>query len=542
MKKTLLLLVLAVAIALMCTPVFAAEPVYGGAAKWHEVSNPPQLDPHMATDTTSARTALCMFDTLVTNSNDGQKILPWLAEKWDVSKDGMVWTFKLRKGVRFHKTTEGGKPTANGGREVTADDWKWSLERMIRDKSPRAYFIDCVAGYDEMAAGKAKTWSGIKAVDKYTLQFTLKKPFAPFLSVLAYNSLVVVPKEDVTKWGKNFSFHPVGSGAFSFDTWKQDQKLTLKKNPNYWRKDAKGKQLPYLDAFEMVIIPDGTVAWEEFKKGNIDMMREVPDRLVKDARKLLGKNLLEGPQPGTYYYGFNMSKPPFKGNKKLRHALNYAVDRKRINDLVLEGLFFPAKGILPPSMPGYNKNLKGYEYNPETAKQLMKEAGFPNGIEVTLQINQNIRHKAVGEAIQAQLAELGIKANIKVVDWGVHLDMLDRGESEMYRMGWVVDYLDPDNFLFVNLHSSNFGAKGNYSFYKNPEADKLMEQGRIETNHAKRMAIYQKAEQLIVDDAPWVFLFHYYNNVATQKWINGAKLPAFGDYTVRMDEVWTTKK
>ncbi len=542
MKKTLLLLVLAVAIALMCTPVFAAEPVYGGAAKWHEVSNPPQLDPHMATDTTSARTALCMFDTLVTNSNDGQKILPWLAEKWDVSKDGRVWTFKLRKGVRFHKTTEGGKPTANGGREVTADDWKWSFERMIRDKSPRAYFIDCVAGYDEMAAGKAKTWSGIKAVDKYTLQFTLKKPFAPFLSVLAYNSLVVVPKEDVTKWGKNFSFHPVGSGAFSFDTWKQDQKLTLKKNPNYWRKDAKGKQLPYLDAFEMVIIPDGTVAWEEFKKGNIDMMREVPDRLVKDARKLLGKNLLEGPQPGTYYYGFNMSKPPFKGNKKLRHALNYAVDRKRINDLVLEGLFFPAKGILPPSMPGYNKNLKGYEYNPEKAKQLMKEAGFPNGIEVTLQINQNIRHKAVGEAIQAQLAELGIKANIKVVDWGVHLDMLDRGESEMYRMGWVVDYLDPDNFLFVNLHSSNFGAKGNYSFYKNPEADKLMEQGRIETNHAKRMAIYQKAEQLIVDDAPWVFLFHYYNNVATQKWINGAKLPAFGDYTVRMDEVWTTKK
>ena len=542
MKKTLLLLVLAVAIALMCTPVFAAEPVYGGAAKWHEVSNPPQLDPHMATDTTSARTALCMFDTLVTNSNDGQKILPWLAEKWDVSKDGRVWTFKLRKGVRFHKTTEGGKPTANGGREVTADDWKWSFERMIRDKSPRAYFIDCVAGYDEMAAGKAKTWSGIKAVDKYTLQFTLKKPFAPFLSVLAYNSLVVVPKEDVTKWGKNFSFHPVGSGAFSFDTWKQDQKLTLKKNPNYWRKDAKGKQLPYLDAFEMVIIPDGTVAWEEFKKGNIDMMREVPDRLVKDARKLLGKNLLEGPQPGTYYYGFNMSKPPFKGNKKLRHALNYAVDRKRINDLVLEGLFFPAKGILPPSMPGYNKNLKGYEYNPEKAKQLMKEAGFPNGIEVTLQINQNIRHKAVGEAIQAQLAELGIKANIKVVDWGVHLDMLDRGESEMYRMGWVVDYLDPDNFLFVNLHSSNFGAKGNYSFYKNPEADKLMEQGRIETNHAKRMAIYQKAEQLIVDDAPWMFLFHYYNNVATQKWINGAKLPAFGDYTVRMDEIWTTKK
>ena len=126
-------------------------------------------------------------------------------------------------------------------------------------------------------------------------------------------------------------------------------------------------------------------------------------------------------------------------------------DLKRINDLVLEGLFFPAKGILPPSMPGYNKNLKGYEYNPEKAKQLLKEAGFPKGFETTLQVNQNVRHKAIAEAIQAQLAELGIKLNIKIVDWGVHLDTLDRAEPDMYRMGWVVDYLDPDNFLYVNL-------------------------------------------------------------------------------------------
>jgi oligopeptide transport system substrate-binding protein len=541
-KKLLVLFMIFCVLGISTASYAAAGPVYGGVLRWHEAANPPKLDPHMATDTTSARVLNGIFENLVVNSTDGQKILPGLAESWSVSKDGLVWTFKLRKGVHFQAATEGGKKTANGGREVTAADWKWSFERMIRDKSPRAYFIDCVAGYDEMTQGKTDSWSGIKAVDKYTLQFKLKKPFAPFLSVLAYNSLVVVPKEDVKKWGKDFNFHPVGTGPFVFDSWKQDQKVVLKRNPNYWGKDAKGNKLPYLDGWELVVIPDATVAWEEFKKGNIDAMRDIPDQMVKTARDMLGKSLLEAPQPGTYYYGFNMQKEPFKSNKKLRHAMNYAVDRKRINELVLEGLFFPAKGILPPSMPGFNKDLRGYDYNPEKAKQLMKEAGYPNGFEMTLQVNQNVRHQAIAEAIQAQVAELGIKLKIKVVDWGVHLDTLDRGEHESYRMGWVVDYLDPDNFLYVNLHSSNWGAKGNYSFYKNAEADKLMEQGRTETDPAKRKAIYQKAEQMIVDDAPWIFLFYYYNNIATQKYVKDMVLPAFGDYTAPLATVWMDKK
>lgn len=540
MKKIISLFLLAAVLIIVSAGLaFAAEtPVYGGVVRWHEVSNPPMLDPHMATDTTSARAYILMFDTLVANSDDGQKIVPWLAESWSTSADGKVWTFKLRKGVHFHKATEGGKTTANGGREVTAQDWKWSFERMIRDKSPRAYFIDVVDGYQEMVDGKAKEWKGIKAVDKYTLQFTLKEPFAPFVSVLAYQALCVVPKEDVTKYGKNFRFHPVGTGAFTFEEWKQDQRVTLKKNPNYWRKDANGKQLPYLNGFEIVVIPDSTVAWEEFKKGNINFMRDVPERRVEEARKLLGSSFLYAPQPGIYYFGFNMRKAPFKDNKKLRQAMNYAIDRERMNDLVMEGLFMPATGVMPPSMPGFNKNLKGYQYNPEKAKQLMKEAGYPNGLEITMQVNQSDRNKAVAEAAQAQLAELGIKMNIKIVDWGLHLDMLDRGECDMYRMGWVVDYLDPDNFLYVNLSSKNPGIKGNYSFYENAEVDKLLDQARVVTDQKKRIEMYQKAETIIVDEAPWMFLLYYGNWVATQKYVRNAVLPAFGDYTIRMDDVW----
>ena len=186
----------------------ADEPRYGGVLKWHEVANPPKLDVHKATDGTSARVIYCIFENLVRNSLDGQKIEPLLAESWSASDDGLTWTFKLRPGVHFHKKTEGGTPTENGGREVTAEDWKWTFERMIRDNSPRAYFIDCIAGYSEMFEGKADEWSGIKAVDRYTLEFTLKEPFAPFVSVLAYNAFGVLPREDVEKWGADFDFHP----------------------------------------------------------------------------------------------------------------------------------------------------------------------------------------------------------------------------------------------------------------------------------------------------------------------------------------------
>lgn len=540
-KITLFLLVMILGV-LPAGFAFAAEtPVYGGVARWHATANPPMLDPHMATDTTSARVYILMFDTLVTNSDDGQKILPWLAESWSASADGKVWTFKLRKGVRFHKNTEGGKPTANGGREVTAQDWKWSFERMVRDKSPRAYFIDVVDGYQELVDGKAKEWKGIRAVDKYTLQFTLKKPFSPFLSVLAYQALCVVPKEDVTKHGKNFKFHPVGTGAFIFESWKQDQKVVLKRNPGYWRKDAEGRQLPYLDGFELVVIPENTIAWQEFKKDNINFTSAVPDGQVAETRKQMGKNFLYGPQPGIFYFGFNMRKEPFKDNKKLRQAMNYAIDRERMNELVMEGLYMPATGVMPPSMPGFNKKLKGYQYDPEKAKRLLAEAGYPNGLEVTMQVNLGGRNKAIAEAAQAQLAELGIKMNINIVDWGVHLDMLDRGECDMYRMGWVVDYLDPDNFLYVNLSSKNMGMKGNYSFYKNDEADKLLEQARVTADQAKRIEMYRKAEEIIVEEAPWMFLFYYINYVATQKYVHNAVLPAFGVYTMRMDDVWFTK-
>jgi len=544
MRKIVFALMFLLGVIFVAGAAFAEEPVYGGVLRWHEINDPPKLDPAQATDTTSSRVIYLMFDTLVENDADGKGLVPALAESWEGSDGGKVWTFKLRKGVKFHKEIEG-QPTANGGREVTAADWKYSFERMIRDNSPRAYFLEMVKGYQDYVSRDetgAKEWVGFKVVDDNTLQVELDYPFAPFVSVLAYNSFMVLPKEDAEKWGKEFNFHPVGTGPFVLDKWEHDQKVVLKKNPDYWRKDEAGRQLPYLDSVEVVSISDPTITYEEFKKGNLDCYRDVPDEFYKDVKATFEKTFQERPQLGTYYYGFNNENGIFAGNLKLRQAMNYAVDRERISDLVIEGRYPPAKGVLPPGMPGYNPNLKGYEYNPEKAKELMKEAGYPDGFEVELLVNNNPRHKAVGEAIQSQIAELGIKMSIKVLDWGVMLDLCDRGEVNLFRMGWVVDYADPDNFLYVLFDSSNKGAKGNYSRYSNPEFDKLVRDARVETDYNKRIELYQKAEQMLVDDAAWLFLFHYSNCVLYQDWVKNLHMPAFGDYTTPLYNVWIEKK
>ncbi len=541
-KRSFLIIALFVCLTIITSGVgMAADaPKYGGVLKWREINDPPKGDPAMATDTVSSRMILCIFDTLVENHPDGEGILPALAESWEGNEDGTIWKFHLRKGVRFQKEHMG-KPTENKGREVKAADWKYSFERLVHVNSPRAYFLDMLKGYQDFVDGKVQEWTGIKVIDDYTLQFELEYSFAPFVSVLAYNSFMVIPKEDADKWGKDFNFHPIGTGAFVLDKWEHDQKVVLKRNPDYWRKDADGNAMPYLDSVEIMVIPDNTIAYQEFKKGNIDAFPDFPDEFYVEAKEKFGNLFQERPWVGTYYYGFNNSKPPFKDNKDLRQAFNYAVNRELISELVLEGRYSAGKGVLPPGMPGYNKDLKGYSFDPVKAKTLLAAAGYPNGIEVELQVNNNPRHRAVAEAIQAQLMDLGIKLNLKILDWGVHLDMCERAETQMFRMGWVVDYMDPDNFLFVLLHSDNHGAKGNYSFYKNPEVDKLLAEARIETDWNKRMSLYRKAEQMIVEDAPWIFLFHYSTSLLAQEWVKGIYLPAMGDYYTALYNVWINR-
>ena len=542
MRKSLgLLLMAALLFALLGGAATAEEPRRGGTLYWRDASDPPTLDPAKTTDNSSTRLALTLFETLVENDLEGKGLVPCLAERWEGTDGGKTWIFHLRRDVRFHATVEG-RPTANGGRELRAADVKYSLERLVLTDSPRAYFLDMVKGYQEFLSrdvSGASEWTGIKVLDDHTLQFELTYPFAPFVAVLAYPSFSVVPREDAELWGKDFGFHPVGTGAFVFEKWQHDSKIVLKKNPEYWRTDARGEKLPYLDGVEFVVVPDDAVAYEELKKGNLDVFSYIPDEIYQDARGRFSETLQESPALAVSYYGFNMTMPPFGTNKALRQAVNYAIDKEKINELIYENRVVPAVGVLPPGMPGYNvKDMAGYPYDPERARALLKEAGYEKGLECTLQINNVQRHQRIGEAVQAMLMDVGIQMHIVPVDWGAHIDALDRGEVPFFRYSWLADYADPDNFLYVLFHSSNAGSKGNNCFYSNPEVDRMLAQARVEVDWEKRAALYHEAEKIIVEDAPWVFFFNPVNELLATPRVKNIQLPAFGADWAPLYNVW----
>ncbi|MBA1334435.1 MAG: Dipeptide-binding ABC transporter, periplasmic substrate-binding component [Firmicutes bacterium] len=521
------------------TPAEGKSDKYGGIFRMAVMSDPPDLDPVHATDTSSSRVLYQLFEMLVDLDSEGE-IVPNLAESWTISPDGLTYTFKLRQGVKFHATTENGTPTANGGRAVTAEDWVWTFNYITNPKtnSERAYFLDMIKGYQDYQEGKTDHLAGVRAIDDSTLEITLEYAFSPFIAVLAYNTFVVLPKEDVEKWGAEFNFHPVGTGPFKFEEWVQDDRVVLSKNENYWRTDADGNQLPYLDGIEFKVINDLTMEWTEFTLGNFESIEELDDPYYHEALSKYPDSFFERPQMGTYYYGMNVTLEPFKDNKKLRQALNYAIDRQGLIDLVRNGRATPAKGVLPPGMFGYNENLVGYEYNPEKAKQLLAEAGYPNGVKLTLQYNSSDAHKRIAEALQQQLKQIGIDMELKNVDWGAHLDSVERSEVPFFRMGWVVDYPDPDNFLYVLLHTDNFGPNGNYTRFSNPEFDRLTKEARVESDPEKRRKMYQEAEQIVVEEAPWLFIYHYTTHQLLQPYVKGYELPSFGAYSAKYYDVW----
>lgn len=497
------------------------------------MSNPPKLDPVFATDTSSARVIYQIFETLVDYDNDGN-VQPLLAESWDISEDALEYVFHLRKGVKFHSSVAG-EPTANGGREVTADDWIWSFNYILNPdtNSPRAYFLDMIKGYEEYQEKKTEQISGISKIDDYTIKIQLEYPFAPFLSVLAYNTFNVLPKEDVEKYGTDqFNFHPVGTGPFKFEEWIQDDKIVLSKNENYWAKDENGNQLPYLDGVEFGIVTDLAMQWTEFGLGNFDIIEEVDDPYYHEAKEM--PNFIERAELGTYYYGFNLTMAPFKDNKPLRQAFNYAIDRQGLIDIVKNGRALPASGALPPGMMGYDENIEPkYTYDVEKAKALLKEAGYPNGIKVELTYNTSDAHKRIAEALQAQFKKAGIDVSLKNIDWGALLDAADRLEVPFFRMGWVADYPDPDNFLYVLLHSNNIGPNGNYTGFSNKDFDEITMKARTETDPAVREELYKRAESIAREEAPWLFIYHYTTHGLAQPYVKNMRVPFFGAYSLK---------
>lgn len=466
--------------------------------------------------------------------NKSNEIIPQTAKKWSISNDGLTYTFTIDTRIKYHDDPcfQDGK-----GRTITAKDFKYCLER-VNDPSTKTrglwVFRDKIKGareYYEYRAGKSenevKEITGLRAPNDSTLVIELYEPFAPFLSLLTMTYGYVYPEEAVNYYKDKFYSHPVGTGPFKFKSWELDKLLTLEKNTNYYEKNSTGNPLPYLDKIEIGFTKSSETEFLDFLNGKYDYHEpsaEIVDALTDENGDLVKPGekdyyLIKQPWLNTVYLIMvqNTSLPagktsPFTGNKKLRQAINYAIDKEKIVKFVLKNRGSAANnGPLPAGMPGFDTSVKGYRYDVNKAKTLLEEAGYPGGkgLDLTLVISNDELQKNISIAIQEQLKDIGINLKLEQVLQATLNTKQQDGEYAFTRGNWGADYFDPENFmaLFYSKNIIPFGP--NKTGYSNPEIDRLYEKSILVTNFDERKKIYNEMERIVIDDAAWTYL--YYN-------------------------------
>ncbi len=487
------------------------------------------LDPAIAYDVVTWPLVRAVFHGLI-DYDDDLALIPWQSDGWEISDDGATITFHLTPGITF-----------SNGREVTAEDYVYTLTRLLdlKTKSPGQGFFRNIVGSAAFQDGDAPNVAGLDAKGRYTFEIRLQKPDPTFLHVMAMPFAYVVPKEAVSATGGEFARNPVGSGAFVLSEWKRGSWMRFKRNLNYaWPERVK------LDAFEIVVGGDGALHMMMFERGELDIANVtdvgIPDpdfvRVMKDP--VLKEYVESQPLNAVRYLSMNTEISPFD-NVLVRQAVNYAVDKKRIIRL-MSGRGVPARGVLPPGMPGFNPHRTGYPYTPAKAKQLLREAGYPEGFETELWINANMNTEVrQSQAIQQDLAKVGIKVSIKAVTGATRIEAVGRRKTvPMAHFGWYQDYPDPSNFLDVLLsgHRITEVNSNNVAFYDNSEVNDLLSRAAYDLDPQHRLSLYQQAESIIVDEAPWVFLYHPNMYILRQPWLHGLDLNPV--WPIRYERMW----
>ncbi len=450
------------------------------------------LDPISTTEGETYRVTDSLYETLVSYGEQDTTIHPGLAESWEVSADNLVYTFHLLEGIKFHD-----------GSDFNADSVVFNFDRWMNGDEEKFPYYTMFGGYKGQPEAVIKE---VKALDSKTVQFTLFRPQAPFLKNLAMSAFGIASPKAVEKYGDTFREHPVGTGPFKFVEWKPNDKIVIEKNDGY--RDAKQVKLKQI-IFK--VIPDNSTRLNALENGEIDLMDGVNP---SDKSKISGnKNLqlIERPSMNVGYVGFNTEKAPFN-NKKVRQALNMAVDKKALIDAFYAGQAAVAKNPMPPSIEGYNDAVQDYKYDLTAAKNLLAEAGFPDGFTMELWYMPVARPympeaQKVAEVLQGEWKKIGVTVETKTVDWATYLDNAAKGDLPAFMLGWTGDNGDPDNFLYTLLDKESIGSN-NYSRYVNEDLHKLLIAAQTETDQAKRNDLYNQAQVIIHDDAPWIPLVH----------------------------------
>jgi oligopeptide transport system substrate-binding protein len=505
----------------------ADVPEYGGVYRRGLGHDPATLDPAHISDIYESVVVQQIFEGLVQYS-DNLMVVPCIAESWESSRDNLRWVFTLKKGVTFHN-----------GREVTADDFVYTFTRILDPDTGSlvAPLLSKIEGAQEFMRGETSSVSGIEAVRRYTLEIRLIEPFPPFIAALAMVNLGVVPHEEVESRGKDFGSAPVGTGPFVFDEWTRNERIVLKGYEGY----HEGR--PYLDEVQFKIFPGVSAEsmFEEFEMGNLeDSLIPVGKRqMVLEEQKF---SVFRRPSLIIRLLVMNNTVFPFT-DVRIRQALNYAINKEKLSDDVGRGRLIPANGLIPIGMAGYEPDDTNYPYSPEKAKELLAEAGYPEGKGLpVIQFWSSVNSKgtlAEDKEISKYLSAVGIKVEFNyLTDWPAFKKLIQEGRAPIFKYSWEADIPDPDNILSSLFYSE---SPTNRAFYSNSKVDELIRNAQNETNYSKRLSLYAEVQDMIMRDAPVILLNYLAYERVFQPYVEDFEGKALGDHYFTMKRVWLQK-
>ncbi len=479
-------------------PLAAADLKNGGTMTVAYKNEMTSLDPAIGYDGASWNLIKAIFDGLMAYKVGTTDLTPGLAESYSVSPDGLTYTFKLRAGVKFHN-----------GRPLTAEDVRYSIDRVVdpKTRSPGQEFFASIVGFNERVKGTADHVAGLRAIDDRTLEVKLSHPDASFLHIMAMNFSYPVPREEVEKPGADFGKHPVGTGAFKVADWKPGQQLILVRNPDYYQPG-----LPHLDEVHINVGIEPITAFLQFQQGAVDVLGDgIPTAKFTEVMQdpNLKDQIVTGPRLRTTFIAIKTNKKPLD-DKRVRQAINYAINKARVVQLVA-GRAVATNQILPPLMAGYDPDYQGYAYDPQKAKALLAEAGYPDGFSTELYASNTEPDPRLAQAMQQDLAAVGIKAELRTMAAAQVRALAAKPDEVPMVLGvWGADYPDASDFYFPLLTCASRGA-WNWAYYCRPDVDAKASAANATADPAKdadRIAQWKAVYRTVMDDAPWVPIYN----------------------------------
>ncbi|WP_339149375.1 MULTISPECIES: glutathione ABC transporter substrate-binding protein [unclassified Sutcliffiella] len=479
----------------------------GGSLIIARLSDATRLDPHFITDIPSANIIYQkVYETLVMTNKD-MEIEPLLATEWQ-QLDEVTWEFSLKEGVSFHD-----------GTPFNAEAVKVTFDRVLDP------------GTGSPQREKLSMIKEIEIVDEYTVHMHLDYPYAPLLSILASNEGSIISPKVIKEKEDSLSQHPVGTGPFIFESWNTGQDITLVKNPSYWGQE------PNLDEVVFKVVPEDATRLALIETGEAHVSDQVPVTELDRIEKSNSMSLYRTEGLGVEYIGFNIESKAVN-DVRVRKAISHAIEREAILKGVYNNVGTIANSAMSPKVFGYSENIKAYEYDINKAKKLLKEAGYKDGLSLNLLTSDRKERINMAEVIQSQLKGIGVDVSIQVLEYGAYLEMIDKGDHDLFIGGWGNATGDGDYNQYNLFHTASQGPPGNHFYYSNEEVDTIIEDAREEMDQEKRKELYEKAMQIQMDDAVYVPIRNYEHLAVYTKgvegiWLNASNYIMLNDVTIK---------